>query len=238
MKALYKKELQFYLNNPIGYIVIILFAVFANFLFVKDIFVMGSASLRPFFDILPWLLMIFVPALTMRSISEEKKTNTLEVLLGLRVSETQIVLSKFLALLTMVGIGLLLTVSLPFSLHFLISNAGSKVYIPEFLTGYFGELLLAAAFIAISLFFSSQTKNQVVAFLLSVITLFFLIVSSTDFVAGVLPRFIYDFVTYISPVTQVSSFVKGVLDLRSIYYFVSFTAIFLILTIIDLERRP
>lgn len=238
MKALYKKELQFYLNNPIGYIVIILFAVFANFLFVKDIFVVGSASLKPFFDILPWLLMIFVPALTMRSISEEKKNNTLEVLLSLRVSETQIVLSKFLALLTMVAIGLLLTVSLPFSLHFLTSNAGSKVYIPEFLTGYLGELLLAASFIAISLFFSSQTKNQVVAFLGSVITLFFLIVSSTDFVAGVLPRIIYDFVTYISPITQVSSFVKGVLDLRSIYYFLSFTAIFLLLTIIDLERRP
>ncbi|HRN70166.1 MAG TPA: ABC transporter permease subunit [Candidatus Woesebacteria bacterium] len=238
MKALYKKELQFYVNNPIGYIVIILFAVFANFLFVKDIFVLGSASLRPFFDILPWLMMVFIPALTMRTLSEEKKNNTLEVLLSLRVSETQLVLAKFLALLTMVGIGLLLTVSLPFSLHFLTSNAGSKVYIPEFLTGYLGELLLAAAFIAISMFYSSQTKNQVVAFLLSVITLFFLIVSSTDFIAGVLPRFIYDFVTYMSPVTQISNFLKGVLDLRSIYYFLSFTIIFLLLTIIDLERRP
>lgn len=237
MKALYKKELQFYLNNPIGYIVIILFAVFANFLFVKDIFVLGSASLRPFFDILPWLMMVFIPALTMRTLAEEKKNNTLEVLLSLRISETQIVLAKFLALLTMVAIGLLLTVSLPFSLHFLTSNAGSKVYIPEFLTGYLGELLLAASFIAISLFYSSQTKNQVVAFLLSVITLFFLVVSSTDFVAGVLPRFIYDFVTYISPVTQIGNFLKGVLDLRSIYYFLSFTAIFLLLTIIDLERR-
>ncbi len=237
MKALYKKELQFYLNNPIGYIVIILFAVFANFLFVKDIFVLGSASLRPFFDILPWLLMVFIPALTMRTISEEKKNNTLEVLLSLRISETQIVLSKFLALITMVAIGLFLTVSLPFSLHFLTSNAGSKVYIPEFLTGYVGILLLSASFIAISLFFSSQTKNQVVAFLGSVITLFFLVVSSTDFVAGVLPRFIYDFVTYMSPVTQVSSFLKGVLDLRNIFYFLSSTAIFLLLTIIDLERR-
>lgn len=237
MNALYKKELQFYLNNPIGYIVVILFAVFANFLFVKDIFVLGSASLRPFFDILPWLLMVFIPALTMRTISEEKKNNTIEVLLSLRVSETQIILAKFLALLTMVAIGLLLTVSLPFTLHFLTSNAGSKVYIPEFLTGYLGELLLAASFIAISLFFSSQTKNQVVAFLGSVITLFFLVVSSTDFVAGVLPRFIYDFVAYMSPITQVSSFLKGVLDLRNIFYFLSFTTIFLLLTIIDLERR-
>ena len=75
MKALYKKEIQFYLNNPIGYIVIMLFAVFANFLFVKDIFIVGSASLRPFFDILPWLMMVFVPALTMRSLAEEKKNN-------------------------------------------------------------------------------------------------------------------------------------------------------------------
>lgn len=237
MKALYKKEIQFYLNNPIGYIVITLFAVFANFLFVKDIFVAGSASLRPFFDILPWLMMIFIPALTMRSIAEEKKNNTLDVLLSLRVSETQIVISKFLALLTLVAIGLLLTISLPFSLHFLTTNAGSKVYIPEFLTGYLGELMVASAFIAISLFFSSQTKNQVVAFLASVITLFFLIVVSADFVAGIFPAFIHDFIVYISPVTQVNSFLKGVIDLRSIYYFLSFTTIFLLLTIIDLERR-
>src|SRR5438045_3150828 len=103
MKPLYKKELNFYLNNPIGYITIVLFAAIANFLFVKDIFLAGSASMRPFFDLVPWLLLIFIPALAMRSFSEERKSNTLELLLTLPVSETQIVLAKFFALVTVMS---------------------------------------------------------------------------------------------------------------------------------------
>ena len=95
MKNLYKKELNYYLNNPIGYIVVVLFAVFANFLFVKDIFVIGSASMRPFFSILPWLFLVFIPALSMRTLSEEKRVNSIEILLTLPVSETQVVLAKF-----------------------------------------------------------------------------------------------------------------------------------------------
>ncbi len=238
MKALYKKELQFYLNSPVGYIVIVLFAILSNFWFVKDMFVWNSASLRPFFDTLPWFMMIFIPALTMRSLSEEKRTNTLEILLSLPVSETQIVLSKFLALLTLVGIGLFLTVSLPFSLHFLTQTAQSKVHIPEFLTGYLGELFVAAAFISLSLFFSSQTRNQVVAFLASVLTLFFLMILSSDLLANFIPRAFLDVTYLLTPATQLSSFVKGIIDLRNIYYFVSFTGLFLLLTIIRIERRP
>lgn len=237
MNALYKKELQFYLNNPVGYLVIGLFAVFANFLFVKDIFIYGSASMRPFFDILPWLMMVFIPALTMRALSEEKRTNTLEVLLSLPISETQIVLSKFFALLTLVAIGLALTISLPVSLSFLVSSTGGKIYLPEIFIGYLGELLVAASFIAISLFFSSQTKNQVIAFLSSLLTLFFLVAFSSEFAASMLPAQVQSGLFYMSPVTQVSGFVKGVIDVRAVYYFLSFTGIWLLLTIIDLEKR-
>ena len=112
MFKLFKKELDYYLNNPIGYVVLILFVVFANFLYIKDIFVVGSASLRPFFGVLPWLLMIFIPALAMRSVAEEKRSNTIEVLLTLPISETQIVIAKFMALMILMGIGLLLTIGL------------------------------------------------------------------------------------------------------------------------------
>jgi ABC-2 type transport system permease protein len=237
MWPLYKKELSFYLNNPIGYIVVALFAIFSNFLFTKDLFVYGSASLRPFFDILPWLMMVFVPALSMRVLSEEKRTNTLEVLLSLPISETQIVLSKFLALLTLLAIGVVLTLSLPISLYLLTTATNARIYLPEVIIGYFGELLVGASFIAISLFFSSQTKNQVVAFLLSVLTLFFLIIFSTEFVAGVLPHVVQNWLYTISPVSQVEPFVKGVIDVRSLFYFLSFTAVWLLVTIIDLEKR-
>jgi len=232
MKHLYKKELNYYLNNPIGYIIVVLFAVFANFLFIKDIFLIGTASMRPFFGILPWLMIVFVPALTMRTIAEEKRENTIEILLTQPISETQIVLSKFFALLTLIGIGLSLTVGLPISLAFL-----TKVYLPEILIGYFGLLLLGAGLISLSMFFSSQTKNQVVAFLLSTLVAFFLLVLSTDFTASVLPKFIQDVLSYFTPFYHLQNFIKGLIDLRSLFYFFSLTTIFLFLTVIQLEKR-
>jgi len=232
MVTLYKKELKYYLDNPIGYITVVLFSIFVNFLYVKDIFVTGSASMRPFFALLPWLLMIFVPAVTMRILSEEKRSNTIEILLTLPVSETQVVLSKFLAIFTLVALGLVLTIGLPVSLSFL-----TQIYLPEILVGYLGALLLGAAFIGLSMFFSSQTKNQVVAFLTSVLAIFLLLVISTDFLANVLPKFIQDLAGYFSPVYHLQNFVKGIVDLRSVFYFASLTLMFLFATIIDLEKR-
>ncbi len=232
MVTLYKKELKYYLDNPIGYITVVLFSIFVNFLYVKDIFVIGSASMRPFFTLLPWLLMIFVPAVTMRILSEEKRNNTIEILLTLPVSETQVVLSKFLAIFTLVALGLVLTIGLPVSLSFL-----TQIYLPEILVGYLGALLLGSAFIGLSMFFSSQTKNQVVAFLTSVLAIFLLLVISTDFMANVLPKFIQDFAGYFSPVYHLQNFVKGIVDLRSVFYFASLTLMFLFATIIDLEKR-
>ena len=232
MNALYKKELSYYLKNPIGYIVIVLFAVFTNFMYTKDMFAVGSASLRPFFDTLPWMFMVFIPALSMRSLSEEKRSNTIETLLALPLSETQIILAKFLALLTVVAIALGLTLSLPVTL-----SVVSHLYLPEILVGYLGALFLAALFIAISMFFSSQTKNQVVALLGSVLVLFLVIMTASDFAASVVPRAVIDMLTFFSPTYYLDSFNKGVIDLRALVYFISFTIVFLLLTIIDLEKR-
>lgn len=238
MFVLFKKEIQFYLNNPLGYITLVLFGVFANFMFVKDIFVFGSASMRPFFEIVPWLFMIFIPALSMRLFAEERRTNTLEILLSLPISEMQIVISKFLATLTMTAMGLLLTLGLPISMYVLTQQVGARIYMPEVFVGYFGQLLLVSGFIAVSLFFSVKTKNQMVAFLGSVITIFFLIIFSTDFAASVLPQILQETLNYLSPITQVDNFIKGVLDVRSLFYFVSMTTLFLFLTVVDLEKRP
>lgn len=232
MWILYKKELKYYLNNPIGYIIAVLFAVFANFLFVKDIFVVGSASMRSFFSLLPWLFLIFVPALTMRIVSEERKNNTIEVLLTLPVSEIQIVLSKFFALCTLIGLALLLTMGLPISLLFL-----TKLYIPEIVVSYFGSLLLAGACISVTMFFSSQTKNQVVAFLASVIALFILLVLGTDFMATIFPKTVLDFLNYFTPQYHLANFIKGVVDMRSVMYFVTLISMTLFLTIVSLEKR-
>ncbi len=232
MFTLYKKELNYYLNNPIGYIIIVLFAAFANFLFIKDIFVIGSASMRAFFGIIPWLFLVFVPALSMRALAEEKRMNTLETLLTLPISEAQIVISKFLALLSIVGVGLVLTLGLPVSLSLL-----TNLYLPEVLIGYVGVVLIGALYLSLSLYFSSQTKNQVIAFLFAAVVLFFLTVASSDFSASVLPKFVLDTISYFTPLYHLDNFVKGVIDLRSVLYFLSFTTLFLFLTIIDLEKR-
>lgn len=181
---------------------------------------------------LPWLFLIFIPALTMRLLSEEKRTNTIEVLLTLPLSETQVVLAKFFALATLLVIGLILTAGLPVSLSFF-----TRLYLPEIAVGYIGGLFLGFLYIGISLFFSGLSKNQVVAFLGSALTLFALLVISSDFTASVIPRQIQDFLIYFSPFTHLQNFLKGVIDLRSVFYFSSFTVLFLFLTIIDLEKR-
>jgi len=232
MRNLIKKELSYYLNNPLGYIVIVLFASFANLFYVKDIFLTGSASLRPFFFLIPWLFLVFIPALAMRIFSEEKRNNTLEIILTLPYSETQIVLSKFFALFFLLFLSLGLTFSLPVSLFFL-----AKIYLLEVVIAYFGCWILGASFIALTMFFSVKTKNQLVAFLLSSLLIFLLLILGSDFSASFLPRNIHDFLSYFSPFYHFQNFVKGILDLRSFFYFISFIFLFLFLTVVDLEKR-
>lgn len=232
MFTLYKKELGSYLNNPVGYIVLVLFAILANFLFMKDVFATGSVSLKPFFALLPWLLLVFIPALSMRGFAEEKRTNTIEILLTLPITETQIVIAKFAALITIVTLGFLLTISLPLSFSYL-----SHIYLPEVIVGYTGSILLAASFIAISLFFSSTTKNQIVSFLISLVSIFVLLGITSELFTSFLPKLAQDAITYFGPVYQFQAFVKGTLDIRSIFFFISLTALFIFLTIIQLEKR-
>ena len=232
IKPLFKKELAFYFNNPLGYITAILFAVFANFLFMKDLFLRGDTSMRSFFEIAPWLLLIFIPALGMRVFSEEKRVNTIETLITLPIHETAIVLSKFLALLTFVSIALLLTVSIPFSLAFL-----GKIVISEIIVSYIGVVFLSMGLIAVSIYFSSTTKNQILAFLFSVVVGFLLMIVGSDFLSSVLPNFVQEWLAFISPIYHYENFLKGVVDLRAMGYFLSLSLTFIFLTIINLEKR-
>jgi len=232
MVNLFKKELSYYFNNPIGYIIAILFAVFANFLFIKDLFLRGDSSMRPFFDILPWLFLIFISALTMRIFAEERRVNTIEVLLTLPISETTIVVAKLFALLIFSGFILLLSLSIPLTLM-----AIGKPHLLEIIMAYGGVFLLSASFISVSIFFSSLAKNQIVAFLCSVLTIFLLMVVGGDFLAFFIPRFIQENLNFFSPLYHYSNFLKGLVDLRSVVYFISFTMLFVFLTVINLEKR-
>ena len=232
MKALYKKELMQLLNSPVGYSVPVVFALFLGYLFIKDVFVIGSASLKPFFSVAPWLLFILIPALSMRSISEEKRSNTIEVLMTLPLSEETIVLSKLLSLFTLTAITLGLTISIPLVLGFI-----STLYIPEIIVGYMGLLLLSALYLSFSLYVSSRVSNQIASFSISAIILFLMTTLSSDFLANLLPKAIQDVLLLGSPILHLDNFVKGVIDLRSLSYFLLLIVLFFKLTVIELKKR-
>ena len=232
MKALYKKELMQLLNSPVGYSVPIVFALFLGYLFMKDVFVVGSASLKPFFGVAPWLLFILIPALSMRSISEEKRSNTIEVLMTLPLSEESIVFAKLLSLFTLTAITLGLTLSIP-----LVLGLISALYIPEIIVGYFGLLLLSLLYLSFSLYVSSRVSNQIASFSISTIILFLMTTLSSDFLANLLPKAAQDVLIFGSPILHLDNFVKGVVDFRSLSYFVLFIILFFKLTVNELQKR-
>ena len=232
MKTVIKKELLFYFSNPTGYIVAFLFAVFANFLFIKDLFLRGDSTMRPFFDSLPWLFLFFIPALSMRIFSEEKRLNTIETLISLPIKESTIVISKLYSLAIFLVVTMSLTFSIPITLTFI-----SRIYIPEVIVGYFGSLLLGFSFISLGIYFSSLTKNQIISYLLSTIICFFLLIIGSDFFVGIFPRIIQEILSYLSPTYHFNNFIKGIVDLRSVVYFLSFIFLFTFLTVINLKKR-
>ncbi len=221
-----------YFNSPMGYISASLFAGFVNFIFVKDIFVIGSFSFSNFFSLIPWVFMIFIPAISMRLFSEERRNKTLEVLISLPLLEREIVLGKFLAAFLVISVGLLLTMFVPITFFFIV-----KIYLPEVLVGYSGVLLLAAAFLSFSIFVSGRTNSQIVAFLVSSLFLFLFLVFSSDFASTVVPESLLRYINFLLPLIHYNNFAKGVIDLSSVVYFLSATAMFLFLTVIDLEKR-
>lgn len=232
MKHLYKKELMHYLNSPVGYTVPIVFALFLGYLFIKDVFVIGSASLKPFFSVAPWLLFVLIPALSMKSISEEKQNNTIEVLLTLPISESQIVFAKLMSLFTITAVTLGLTCSIPIVLGFI-----SNLYIPEIIIGYIGLILLSLLYLSFSLYVSSKVSSQIASFSISVVSLFLITTLSSDFLANIFPKTVQDILIFGSPLLHLENFVKGVVDLRSLSYFLFLILVFFDLTVKELQKR-
>jgi len=232
MKHLYKKELLHYFNSPVGYSVPIVFALFLGYLFIKDVFVVGSASLKPFFSVAPWLLFILIPAISMKSISEEKQSNTIEVLMTLPLSERSIVLAKLLSLFTITAVTLGLTLSIPIVLGFI-----SNLYLPEIMVGYIGLTLLSLLYLSFSLYISSRVSSQIASFALSVVLLFLMTTLSSDFLANILPKTAQDVLIFGSPLLHLENFAKGVIDFRSLSYFFFLIILFFELTVKELQKR-
>jgi ABC-2 type transport system permease protein len=229
-----KKELNSFFDSLIAYILLVLFLGFSGFftwMFGSDVFLIGQATMRPFFSIAYWSLFIFIPALTMRMIAEEKKTGTIELLLTKPVSDRQLVIGKFLASLLLICISLALT--LPYVIT--ISSIGN-IDSGEVICGYLGLVLMSATYISIGLYASSITSNQIVAFLSAMfIGLFFHIIF--DVMASGFTGWLGEIFNTLSLSNHFESIQRGVVDSKDIIYFLSIIFLGLFLTETSLSKR-
>ena len=232
ISTIFQKEFKSYFNSPIAYIFIITFLLFSGWLFFRTFFLIGQAHLRPLFGILPWLFLILAPAVTMRAWAEEKKLGTMEVLMTLPLRDYEVVLGKFLANFVFIIITLLLTFPLVATTYVLGEpDTGAIV------GGYLGACLMGGAYLAIGLFVSSLTKNQIVAFIIGIVTCFALLIVGEDIVLMSAPSVVVPLFTYLGLGAHFESISRGVIDSRDLIYYLSVIGFFLFLNTLALESR-
>jgi len=229
---LFKKELMSYFNSPIAYIFIGVFLVIGNWLFFNYFFVAGQASLRNYFSLLPWIFLFLSPAITMRLWAEEKKSGTVEFLLTLPITDWQAVLAKFFGALVFLLICLALTLTLPFS----VSSLGNLDWGPV-IGSYLGALFLGGSYLALGLFISSVTKNQIIAFVLGLAACFGAFIIGTEFVLASAPQTFVPVLKFIGLGSHFYNIAKGVIDTKDVLYYLSFIFLFLWLNTSIIEKR-
>jgi ABC-2 type transport system permease protein len=225
-----QRELKSYFNSPIAYIVITIFLLISGWFFFSSLFVVAQVSLRGLFSIVPFVFMFFAPAISMRLISEEKRSGTIEVLATLPVKDWEIILGKFLSALILLSVAVLLTLTYALTLSFMGNLDGGAL-----VGGYLGLILVGATYLSVGVFTSSLTKNQVVAFVVSFVIVFALFV--LDKVAIFFPGFLAGLLQYISVEYHFSNIARGVIDSRDIIYYFSVIFFFLVLATRSLEGR-
>jgi ABC-2 type transport system permease protein len=229
-----RRELQSFFDSLIAYILLVVFLGISGFftwLFGSDIFLVGQASLRSFFFIAYWTLFFFIPALTMRLLSEEKRSGTIELLLTKAITDRQIVFGKFFSTLILIIIALL------FTLPYVITVASiGNIDIGGVICGYLGLILMSGVYISIGLFASSITQNQIVAFLIALfIGIFFHLIF--DLLSGNMTGIIGQVLNSLSLRVHFESMSRGVIDSSDLIYFLSLIFLGLFLTEISLSKR-
>lgn len=228
------KELRSYFKTPIAYVFLCAFLGYTGFSFFSGYLLVGRASMRGFFQLLPLVYLVFVPAVSMRMWAEERKIGTIETLLTMPIADGAIVFGKFLAALALVATGLALTFPIPIVVTL---TAAGPVDFGPIIGGYLGSLLLAGAYLAICLFASALTENQIVAFILGVcLCLFFYIIGQAEVVA-LLPLGFGELLQRASLQYHFAGISRGVIDTRNIVYYVSMLTLFLLLNVAAVKRR-
>ena len=234
IKTVAKRELFAYFNSPVAYVFIVIFLLLTGFFtfMMGRFFERGEASLNmSFFLWHPWLYLFLVPAVGMRLWSEEKRSGTMELLLTMPVTAWQAIVGKFLASWLVLAAALVLTFPLVLTVNYL-GNPDMGVI----LSGYLGSLLLAGAYLAVTCCTSAGTRNQVISFILSVVICLFFVLAGyppvTDLVGRITPdaRWLVDVIASFSVMTHFEDFQRGVIDLRSVAFFISMMGFFLFTT--------
>lgn len=239
MKAIFIKEINSFFASPIGFLVIGIFLVINSlFLFVFkgefNILDNGFADLSPFFVLSPWVFLFLVPAVTMRSFSEERKQGTLEILLTKPLTEMQLIMGKFLGAFTLIFLALLPTLFFVYTI-WQLGNPIGNIDLAATIGAYIGLLFMAATFTAIGVFASTLSQNQIVAFIIAVLLCLLMLygfdaISNLNLFGNQFP------IETLGLQYHFNSVSRGVIDTRNLVYFVSVSLIFLMFTKINLKQ--
>lgn len=238
VRSIAKRELVSYFTSPVAYVFLVIFLLLTGFLTFTAgaFFERGEASLAAFFSWHPWVYLVLVPAAGMRLWAEERRAGTLELLLTMPVSPWQAILGKFLASWAFLAIALVLTFPVVVTVNVLGDPDNGQIF-----AGYLGSLFLAGAYLAITCLTSAMTRNQVIAFILSVVACLFLILAGFSPVTDLLARWagpaLVDTVAAFSVVTHFDGFQKGVIDSRDLLFFLSVIGFSLFATGVALRNR-
>ncbi|MEC9340195.1 MAG: ABC transporter permease subunit [Pseudomonadota bacterium] len=233
-----RRELAGYFLTPLAYIFIVIF-LFLNGVFtfyLGNFFERGQADLQPFFEFHPYLYLILIPPVAMRLWAEERKTGTLELLMTLPITLWDAVLGKFLAAWLFTATALALT----FPIWLTVSYLGDPDH-GIILAGYVGSLLMAGAYLAIGACVSVLTKNQVIAFVITVVICFLFVVSGfpivLDFFSAWAPPLLVEAIAGLSFLTHFDAITKGVIDLKDVIYFLTLIAFWLYANAVMVEAK-
>lgn len=233
-----RRELSGYFSTPVAWVFIVIFLVMSGvFTFqIGQFYNRGIADLDPFFQFQPWLYLFLVPAIAMRLWAEERRSGTVELLLTLPLTVWEAVLGKFLAAWLFVGLALVLTFPVWLTVNYL-GNPDNGVII----AGYAGSWMMAGGFLAIGSCMSALTRNQVVAFILSVVVCFGFLLSGLpmvmDLFSGWAPQALLDAIAGFSFLAHFAAISKGVIDLRDLVYFALVIAFWLLANTVLLEIK-
>ncbi|GAA0365272.1 ABC transporter permease [Bowmanella denitrificans] len=236
--TLFRREFASYFATPVAYVFILIFLMLSGVFsfFIGNFYERGQADLLPFFNFHPWLYLFLVPAMAMRSWSEERKSGTIELLMTLPVTIWQVMLGKFLAAWAVLGLALVLTFPLWVTVNYL-GNPDNGII----LAAYIGSWLMAGAFLAIGICMSALTKSQVVAFILAVVVCFLFVLSGSSIVLdsfkGWMSPMLLDTLASFSFLTHFESMAKGVLALNDVGYFLIAIGIWLYAGFLAVEQK-